>query len=132
MKCLYSHPKVMNDLRKCDSIGFCICIHVMLGISVPCQVNGRIVPRHNLRLYIVDLQPSSSGPSRDWLNIVKTSKRKTERQFFKRGKRREYSQGKEMLEREAKRQVIHFPTIEQDCQNPYEYGFHSEDDMYCP
>jgi GTP pyrophosphokinase len=73
------------------------------------KVNGRIVPlAHQLQTGdFVEVMTSSSshGPSRDWLNIVKTSEAKAKiRAWLKKEQRDEnIIHGREMLEREAKR-----------------------------
>ncbi|MDD3410218.1 MAG: DUF5913 domain-containing protein, partial [Eubacteriales bacterium] len=56
---------------------------------------------------------SSRGPSMDWLKIVKTQQAKAKiRQFFKRELRGENVQnGRDMLEKEAKRRGVNWPAI---------------------
>ena len=84
---------------------------------------------------ILTTSSANHGPSRDWLNIVKTSQAKNQiKQWFKKERREEnIIKGKEMLEREAKRQGY---TLSQLLKNEWvesiwrKYGFHSLDDMY--
>ncbi|HZJ57447.1 MAG TPA: bifunctional (p)ppGpp synthetase/guanosine-3',5'-bis(diphosphate) 3'-pyrophosphohydrolase [Clostridia bacterium] len=129
------------DLRKgATPLDFAYAIHSAVGNKCTgAKVNGRIVPLdYNLQTGdIVEILTSSSsgGPSRDWLNIVKTSQAKSKiRQFFKReGREENIAKGKEMLEREARRQgyslsqLLHKDWSESVWKK---YGFHSAEDMY--
>ena len=129
------------DLRKgATPLDFAYAIHSAVGNRCTgAKVNGRIVPLdYNLQTGdIVEILTSSSsnGPSRDWLNIVKTSQAKNKiKQFFKKERREEnIVKGKEMLEREARRQGY---TLSQLLQKDWsesvwkKYGFHSAEDMY--
>ncbi|MFZ5646256.1 MAG: RelA/SpoT family protein [Bacillota bacterium] len=91
-------------------IDFAYRVHTQVGHScVGAKVNGRIVPL-DYRLKngdIVEVITSKhpAGPSRDWLNLVKTSQAKNRiRQWFKKEHREEnIARGREFLEREAKR-----------------------------
>ena len=129
------------DLRKgATPLDFAYAIHSDVGNKCTgAKVNGRIVPLdYNLQTGdIVEIltSSSSSGPSRDWLNIVKTSQAKNKiRQFFKReGREENRAKGKELLEREAKRQGYSLSQLlNKDWSESIwkKYGFHSEDDMY--
>ena len=103
------------------------------------KVNGKIT---NLDYQlqngdIVEIITSSAihGPSRDWLQIVKTSQARTKiHQWFKKEKREEnIVKGKEMLEREVKRQGL--GDLELTSQKYIDmivkrYGFACTDDLY--
>ncbi|HPT79480.1 MAG TPA: bifunctional (p)ppGpp synthetase/guanosine-3',5'-bis(diphosphate) 3'-pyrophosphohydrolase [Candidatus Atribacteria bacterium] len=130
------------DLPKgATPLDFAYAIHSAIGNRcIGAKVNGKIVPlEYELRTgEIVEIltSPSTShGPSRDWLKIVKTSQAKNKiRQWFKKEKREEnIEKGKEMLEREAKRQGF---VLSQLVKNEWvegifrKYGFHTLDDMY--
>lgn len=94
-------------------------IHTDIGHRcIGAKVNGKIVPL-DYRLTngdIVEILTSKTinGPSRDWLKIVKTSQAKNKiRQWFKRHNREEnIIRGKEMLERELRKNGIDFNSSE--------------------
>ncbi len=93
-------------------LDFAYRIHTNLGNRVHhAKVNGALV-RLDYKLKnndVVEIVTStSSAPSRDWLNIVKTQQAKAKiRQWFKKENREENIQrGKEMLSEAAKRQGL--------------------------
>ena len=91
-------------------LDFAYRIHTDVGHHcVGAKVNGRIVPlEYKLKNgdIVEILTLKNSGPSRDWLNLVKTSHAKTKiRHWFKKEKREEnILKGKESLDREVKKQ----------------------------
>ncbi len=94
-------------------IDFAYRVHTEVGHRcVGARVNGRIVPLdYQLKNgNIVEILTSrhAVGPSRDWLNVVKTSQAKNRiRQWFKREQREEnIIKGREALEREARKQGV--------------------------
>ncbi len=121
-------------------IDFAFAIHSAIGCKMQgAKVNGKIV---NLDYQlqngdIVDIITSSAihGPSKDWLQIVKTSQARNKiHQWFKKENREDnIIKGKEMLEREVKRQgygALGLTSPEYIEMLVKRYGFGCTDDLY--
>lgn len=130
------------DLPKgATPLDFAYTIHSAIGNRcIGAKANGKIVTLdYQLQtgdiIEVLTTQSANHGPSRDWLKVVKTSQAKNKiRQWFKKERREEnIEKGKEMLEREAKRQgyilsqLIKSEWIEGILRK---YGLHTAEDMY--
>lgn len=121
-------------------IDFAYAIHSAIGNKMMgARVNGEIV-KLNYQLQngdIVEILTSSSvhGPSRDWLNIVKSSQARNKiRQWFKKADREENIQrGRENVERELKKQGLQYSQLFRSEWVELvlkKYNFNSMDDMF--
>lgn len=93
-------------------VDFAYSIHTTLGHQcIGAKVNGRLVPLDyqlkNGDIVLILSSKGTTGPSRDWLQFVKTSKSKNRiRQWLREQNREENIQiGRELLEREIKKQA---------------------------
>lgn len=120
-------------------IDFAYSVHSAIGNSmVGARVNGEIKPlNYKLRtgdfVEIITSQ-SSRGPSRDWLNVVKSSEAKSKiKQWFKKECRDEnIERGREIIERELKKQGFKYDQlIKSEWIDPIlkKYRFSSFDDL---
>ncbi len=111
--CFTPKGDIIPLLRGATPIDFAYTIHTAIGNRmVGCRVNGIIVPfDYTLlsgdRVTIMTSQ-NSKGPSRDWLNIVKTNQARTKiNQWFKKENREEnIARGKDILDKEAKKKCL--------------------------
>jgi len=121
-------------------IDFAYAIHSAVGNSmVGAKINGMIVPidRSPVTGDIVEIltSTSSKGPSRDWLNIVKTSEARTKiRSWFKKEKRADnIIAGKAMVDAEFKHWAKAYTESQRNdvvAAVGQRIGFMSADDLY--
>ncbi len=106
---------VINVPQGSTVIDFAYAIHSAVGNKMTgAKVDGRIVAldyqvKNGEICEILTSQQQGKGPSRDWLNIAKTSKAKNRiRSWFKNERREEnIEEGKNEVEREFRRNYIH-------------------------
>lgn len=130
------------DLPKGSTpIDFAYAIHTEVGHRcVGAKVNDRLVPlEYNLRngdIVTIITSNTSPGPSKDWLNIVKTARARTKiRQWFSKERRLEdVQEGKEVLVKAMRKarlpvqKVLGSHLLEEIAAQ--EYGFTSGEDLY--
>lgn len=132
--CFTPTGDVKNLPNGSTPIDFAYAIHSAVGNKmVGAKVNGKLVPidyviQNGDRIEIVTSQ-NSKGPSRDWLNIVKSTqaKNKINQWFRSELKEENILKGKELLIASCKAKGIHFPDINKtEYQNKIlnKYGFH--------
>lgn len=131
---------VINLSSGSTPIDFAYRIHTDVGNKCTgAKVNGKIVPLdYKLKTgEIVEIITSqaSKGPSMSWLNIAKTNQAKSKiRAWFKKAKKEEnIIKGKEMLDKELKKQAVYFSEIAKG--ETYEkmkkrYNVHIPEDWY--
>lgn len=110
--------KVINLPNESTPIDFAYRIHTDIGNRcIGAKVDGRIIPLdYKLKTgEIIEILTSTmiKGPNVEWLNTVKSNHAKSKiRDWFKKAKREEnIEKGKELLERDAKRQGRNFKEI---------------------
>ncbi|WP_373898562.1 RelA/SpoT family protein [Haloimpatiens sp. FM7315] len=107
--------EVINLPYEATPIDFAYKIHTDVGHRcIGAKVNGKMVPLdYQLSTgEIIEIlaSPIPKGPSTDWLNMTKSNQAKSKiRAWFRKVKREEFiGKGKELLEKEAKRQGFNF------------------------
>ncbi|NLM46439.1 MAG: bifunctional (p)ppGpp synthetase/guanosine-3',5'-bis(diphosphate) 3'-pyrophosphohydrolase [Firmicutes bacterium] len=120
-------------------LDFAYKIHTDIGHRcIGARVNGRLVPLdYELKTGdIVEILTSKQGsPSRDWLNMVKSSGARAKiRAWFKKERREEnLAKGKELLEKELRRQELDPPSYLKPslvAEIGKKFNLHSEEDVY--
>jgi len=131
---------VINLCSKATPIDFAYRIHTDVGNKcVGAKVNGKIVPLdYTLKTgEIVEIltSPNAKGPNMDWLKIAKSNQSKSKiKLWFKKAKKEEnIIKGKELLEKELKKQAVNYADIAKG--EIYDklmkrYNIHSMDDLY--
>ncbi len=122
------------------AVDFAYHIHSAIGNKcVGAKINTKIVPLSselsNGDIVEIITSNSAKGPSRDWLKFVKTASAKAKiRQFFKREMHEEnIKQGRDMLEKEAKRRGYAFSDLSVPSWLEIimqRYSFSSVEDLY--
>ena len=119
-------------------IDFAYSVHSAVGNKmIGARVNGKLVTidykiQNGDRIEIITSQ-NSRGPSRDWLNLVKSTQAKTKiNQWFRNQfKEENIVKGKDLLQQSAKAKGIDYTAInkpEYQEKVMRKYGFHSWDD----
>ena len=125
--------KVVNLPAGSTVIDFAYAIHSEVGHRmVGAKVDGRIVPidyqvKTGEIVEVLTTSAQNHGPSRDWLQLVKTSEARSKiRLWYKRERREEnIEKGREELEREISRNCIRFTDselqefLEQQCKRQH-------------
>jgi len=131
---------VINLANGCTPIDFAYRIHTDVGNKCAgAKVNGKIVPLdYKLKTGdIVEIMTSSAakGPNMNWLNIATSNQAKSKiRAWFKKAKKEEnINRGKELLEKELKKQSVLWSEIAKG--ETYEkiqkrYNIHNVEDIY--
>lgn len=110
---------VVSLPRRATPVDFAFAIHTEVGMKcVGAKVNGRIVPLEykldNGDIIEVITSKTSTGPSRDWLSFVKTSRARSKiKRWFKRLQAEEVAErGREILEEGLKRYNTDLKSLE--------------------
>lgn len=131
---------VISLPRRATPVDFAFSIHTEVGMScVGAKVNGRIVPLEykldNGDIVEIITSKTSNGPSRDWLNFLKTSKARSKvKRWFKRLQQEEVAErGRESLERDLKRYGADLKVLEKSGELGeviHKLGFGKLEDLY--
>lgn len=121
-------------------IDFAYAIHSQVGNRmVGAKVDGKIAPidscPQNGQIVEILTSPTSKGPSRDWLSVVKTGEARNKiRQWFKKEKRAEnLLVGRAEIEKEFSKYGRPFTTAQMDeivANVASRMGFHEPEDLY--
>ncbi len=109
--------KVINLPRGSTIIDFAYAIHTDIGTNcIGAKINGQMVPIETLvengDIVEIIVSKTQKGPSRDWLNVVKTSRATNKiRQWFSREERQEsYVTGRDMMLKILRKNNLSFKT----------------------
>ncbi|MHB1345952.1 MAG: RelA/SpoT family protein [Candidatus Humimicrobiaceae bacterium] len=110
--------KVVNLPRKSTVIDFAYAIHTDIGQNcIGAKINSQMVPietsLENGDIVEIIVSKTPKGPSRDWLNIVKTAKAINKiKQWFSREERQEsLNAGKEIMLKILRKNGLSFKTV---------------------
>lgn len=131
---------VINLPKDATPVDFAYKIHTDIGNRcVGAKINGKMVTLdHKLKTgEIVEILTSAvaKGPNMDWLTFVTSNQAKTKiKQWFRKTKRVEnLDKGKELLEKECKKQLVNFSELSKSelfAKIFKKYNFNSIDDVY--
>lgn len=131
---------VINLPKNATPVDFAYRIHTDVGNKcVGAKVNGKMVTLdYKLKTgEIIEIlkSPIAKGPNMDWLNFAASNQAQTKiKQWFKKSKREEnIYKGKELLEKESKKQLVNFSDLyksEAFSKVMKKYNFNSIDDVY--
>jgi len=110
--------KVVNLPKKSTVIDFAYAIHTDIGQNcIGAKINSQMVPietsLENGDIVEIIVSKTPKGPSRDWLNVVKTAKAINKiRQWFSREERQEsLNAGKEIMLKILRKNGLSFKTV---------------------
>ena len=137
--CFTPTGEVRNLPAGSTPIDFAYCIHSAVGNRmVGARVNGKLVTidyeiKNGDRIEIITSQ-NSKGPSRDWLNVVKSTQAKTKiNQWFKAERKDDnIARGKELLSNYCKSKSMNLSELmKQEYMDPVmrKYGFRDWDSV---
>jgi GTP pyrophosphokinase len=124
--------------RGSTPIDFAYQIHTDIGHQCSgAKVNGKLVPlKYELKNgnQVEIISSPNHKPSRDWLNIVKTSRAKTKIKAWLKAEQRKWSValGKELTEKELKRHHVNLNNIlgtKEFKETAAKFGFNMEEDL---
>jgi GTP diphosphokinase / guanosine-3',5'-bis(diphosphate) 3'-diphosphatase len=110
--------KVINLPRGATTIDFAYQIHTDIGHNIiGSKINGRMVPiesvLENGDIVEIIVAKNKKGPSRDWLNIVKTSRARNKiKQWFSKEERQEtYNTGRDIMLKVLRKNGLSFKSV---------------------
>lgn len=110
--------KVVNLPRGATTIDFAYQIHTDVGNNIiGSKINGNMVPietiLENGDIVEIIVSKTNKGPSRDWLNIVKTSRARNKiKQWFSKEQRQEtYNTGRDIMLKVLRKNGLSFKSI---------------------
>ncbi len=113
--------KVINLPRGATTIDFAYEIHTDIGHNIiGSKINGRMVPiesvLENGDILEIIVSKNKKGPSRDWLNIVKTSRARNKiKQWFSKEERQEtYNTGRDVMLKVLRKNGLSFKSVPAD------------------
>jgi GTP pyrophosphokinase len=113
--------RVVNLPRGAIPIDLAYIIHTDVGHNaIGAKINGVMVPiestLENGDIVEIIVSKSPKGPSRDWLNIVKTSRAKNKiRQWFSKEQRQEtYNTGRDIMLKVLRKNSLSFKTVKNE------------------